>query len=78
MTETFGSSQSLNPEERHWQKQMGYEEYCLNQICKIPLNWIHINREWKHFSVQGEIVITTNFDGTLTFHTEGGNTRANN
>ena len=58
----------MDPKERYLQKQLGYTKYCLNEIFKIPLKRIRINRDSKHVSAQGELATTTNFNGTLIFH----------
>ena len=58
----------LNPEERYLQTQLGFAKNYPNTTCEIPLNRMRINREQKHISAQGVIVITTRSDGTLKFH----------
>ena len=48
-------------------KRLGYINLSLNETHGIPFNKVYINRELKHVSIQGEVVIKTCANGTLKY-----------
>ena len=58
----------MSLEERYVQKRLGFIKFCLNEKYEISFDRIFVNRVQKQVSIQADIVITTNTNGSLKHH----------
>ena len=60
-------TRSMEPEERFYNKRIGYVKSCINKKHGVRLELISLNWTAKHVAVKGQMVVKTCQDGSLKF-----------